>query len=157
MYMRSAKLSGAALLALGAGAALWLWRNPQARSAAQRALGDAGSRLRDTGVSERLSRWLPTAPGQTNLELGSQPAPGVLSQDDQNLTITQRVRSMLGREPALASIPHFNINTEGKGVVYLRGYVHTEEQRRAAEMVAGTTEGVTRVVNELHIEQAVNL
>jgi osmotically-inducible protein OsmY len=81
----------------------------------------------------------------------------VLNLDDQNLTITQRVRTNLGREPALASLPHFNVNTEGDGVVYLRGYVHNEEQRRTAALVAGTTEGVSRVVNELHIEQAVNL
>lgn len=155
--MRSPKVTRAAWLALGAGAALWLWRNPQARSTAQRALGNLRSRLRDTGMSQRLSQWLPMAQGAINMAPGSQPVPGVLNQDDQNLTITQRVRSLLGREPALASIPHFNINTEGEGVVYLRGYVHTEEQRRAAEMVASTTEGVTRVVNELHIEQAVNL
>jgi hypothetical protein len=154
--MRSSKVSGTALLALGAGAALWLWRNPQARSTAQRAFKDTRARVRDTRIMERLSQWLPTQ-AKINLAPGPQRVPGVLSQDDQNLTITQRVRSMLGREPSLASIPHFNINTEGDGVVYLRGYVHTEEQRRSAEMVAGATEGVTQVVNELHIEQAVNL
>jgi hypothetical protein len=155
--MRSPKVSGAAWLALGAGAALWLWRNPQARSAAQRALEDTRARLRDTDIAERFSRWLPTTHAEMGLAPGPQRVPGMLSQDDQNLTITQRVRSMLGREPALASIPHFNINTEGDGVVYLRGYVHTDQQRRAAELVANATEGVTRVVNELHIEQAVNL
>ena len=155
--MRSPKVSGAALLALGAGAALWLWRNPQARSTAQRAFEDARARVRDTGIVEQLSQWLPTNHTKINLAPGPQRVPGVLSSDDQNLTITQRVRSTLGREPSLASIPHFNINTEGDGVVYLRGYVHTEEQRRTAEMVAGATEGVTQVVNELHIEQAVNL
>ena len=155
--MRSAKVSGAALLALGAGAALWLWRNPQARSAAGRALGDARSRLREAGLSERLNQWLPTSRAGVGLAPGLQRVPGVLSQDDQNLTITQRVRSNLGREPAVASVPHLNINTEGDGVVYLRGYVHTADQRRAAEMVASATEGVTQVVNELHIEQAVNL
>jgi hypothetical protein len=155
--MRSPKVSGAAWLALGAGAALWLWRNPQARSAARRALGETRARLRDTGIAERFSRWLPTTHAEIDLAPGPQRGPGVLSQDDQNLTITQRVRSTLGREPALTAIPHFNINTEGDGVVYLRGYVHTDEQRRAAEMIAGATEGVTRVVNELHIEQAVNL
>jgi len=155
--MRSPKVSGAAWLALGAGAALWLWRNPQARSTAQRALRDMRARVRDTDIAERFSRWLPTRHAETGLAPGPQRVPGVLRQDDQNLTITQRVRSTLGREPALASIPHFNINTEGEGVVFLRGYVHTEEQRRAAEMVASATEGVTQVVNELHIEQAVNL
>jgi hypothetical protein len=155
--MRSPKKSGAAWLALGAAVALWLWRNPQARSAAHHALDDARSRLRESGISERLNQWFSNPLGRNDLAPGSQRVPGVLSHDDQNLTITQRVRSMLGREPALASIPHFNINTEGDGVVYLRGYVHTEEQRRAAEAVASATEGVMRVVNELHIEQAVNL
>jgi hypothetical protein len=155
--MRSPKVSGAAWLALGASAALWIWRNPQARSTAQRALKDARARLRNTNITERFSRLLPATHAETGLAPGPQRVPGVLSQDDQNLTITQRVRSTLGREPALASIPHFNINTEGDGVVYLRGYVHTEDQRRAAEMVASATEGVTQVVNELHIEQAVNL
>jgi BON domain len=155
--MRSPKLSGAALLAFGAGAALWLWRNPQVRSTAQQALDYARLRLGESRISERLSRWLPVSLAGTDPALGPQRVPGVLSQDDQNLTITQRVRSNLGREPAVASVPHFNINTEGDGVVYLRGYVYTEEQRRAAEMVTSTTEGVTQVVNELHIEQAVNL
>ena len=153
--MRSPKISSVVGLALGAGTALWLWRNPQARSTAQRTLHNARSRLRETGIAERLSRLLPTSLTNSDLARGTQP--GVLSQDDQNLTITQRVRTNLGREPALASLPHFNINTEGDGVVYLRGYVHSEEQRRAAEMLVIATEGVTQVVNELHIEQAVNL
>jgi osmotically-inducible protein OsmY len=115
------------------------------------------ARLRDSGISELLRESLPNRRAELDLTPGPQRVPGVLSQDDQNLTITQRVRSMLGREPALASIPHFNINTEGDGVVYLRGYVHNQEQRSAAETIAGATEGVTQVVNELHIEQAVNL
>jgi BON domain-containing protein len=155
--MRSPKVLGAVWLALGVSAAFWLLRNPRARSAARRALGTMRAPLRDTGISKPFRQWLPTTPAGSKLAPGLQRVPGVLSQDDQNLTITQRVRSLLGREPALASIPHFNINTEGEGVVYLRGYVHSEEQRHAAERVAGATEGVTRVVNELHIEQAVNL
>jgi hypothetical protein len=156
--MRSAKVSGAALLALGAGAALWIWRNPQARTTARDALVDARSRLRKAGIPARLNQWLPAqlsrSADQTSRTEG---LPGVLDLEDQNLTITQRVRTNLGREQDLASVPHFNINTEGDGVVYLRGYVHTADQRRAAEMIAGATEGVKQVVNDLHIEQAVNL
>jgi hypothetical protein len=156
--MRSPKLSGAALLALGAGAALWIWRNPQARATARHALDDARSRLRRAGIPKRLNRWLPAQLTRSaDWASRTEGLPGVLDRDDENLTITQRVRTNLGREQDLASVPHFNINTEGDGVVYLRGYVHTAEQRRAAEMAASATDGVKQVVNELHIEQAVNL
>jgi hypothetical protein len=156
--MRSTKVSGAALLALGAGVALWLWRNPQAREQAQRLLGDAGARLRETNIPNRLDLWrMTTFRGIRDQEPGSEDVPGVLDLDDENLTITQRVRSHLGREPLLADLPHLNVNTEGRGVVYLRGYVHNQEQRRRAESVAAGAEGVSQVVNELSIEQAVNL
>jgi hypothetical protein len=156
--MRSAKVSGAALLALGAGAALWLWRNPQARATARRALDNTRALLHKAGIPERLGQWrLPRFTGLAGQVPEPEGLPGVLNMADQNLTTTQRVRTKLGREPALADLPHLNVNTEGDGVVYLRGYVHNEGQRRAAELVAGATEGVRRVVNELHIEQAVNL
>lgn len=156
--MRSTKVSGAALLALGAGAALWIWRNPQARDQAQRLLGDARSRLRDANIPDRLDHWrASTFRGLSDQEPGPEASPGMLDLADENLTITQRVRTNLGHEPSLADLPHLNVNTEGRGVVYLRGYVHTEVQRRVAEAVAENTEGASQVVNELHIAQSVNL
>jgi len=156
--MRPSKVSGAALLALAAGAALWISRSSRARTTAWHVLDDVRSRLRAAGIPERLNQWLPAQLTRSADQVSrTEGLPGVLDLEDQNLTITQRVRTNLGREQELASLPHFNINTEGDGVVYLRGYVHTAEQRRAAEMVAGATEGVRQVVNELHIEQAVNL
>jgi BON domain-containing protein len=156
--MRSAKVSAAALLALGAGAALWLWRNPQTREQAQRLVGEARTRLRETNIPDRLDQWRgATFRGLANQVPGTEDVPGVLDLADENLTTTQRVRTNLGREPALADLPHLNVNTEGHGIVYLRGYVHSEEQRRVAETVAANTEGVGQVVNELNIEQAVNL
>jgi BON domain len=156
--MRWPKVSGAALLALGAGAALLIWRNPQARASARQALVDARSRLRSAGIPERLNQWLPAQLARSADQASrTEGLPGVLDLEDENLTTTQRVRTNLGREQDLASVPHFNINTEGDGVVYLRGYVYTADQRRTAEMIAGATEGVNLVVNELHIEQAVNL
>jgi len=156
--MRSAKISGAALLALGAGAALWIWRNPQARNQAQRLLGDARSRLRDANIPDRIDQWRASAfRGRGDQEPGAEAMPGMLDLADENLTVTQRVRTNLGREPILAELPHLNVNTEGRGVVYLRGYVHNEDQRRVAEAVAANTEGASQVINELHIEQSVNL
>ena len=156
--MRSAKVSGAALLALGAGAALWIWRHPQARQQIQRLLGDTRSALRDADIPARLDQWRTTRfRGLNDQHLGGQDALDGLSLADENLTTTQRVRTNLGREPLLADLPHLNINTEGRGVVYLRGYVHNAAQRRAAEMAAAGAEGVSQVVNELNIEEAVNL
>ena len=156
--MRSAKVSGAALLALGAGVALWLWRNPQARGQAQRLLGDARARLRDANIPDRIDQWrASTFRGLSDQVPGPEAMPGMLDLADENLTVTQRVRTNLGREPSLADLPHLNVNTEGRGVVYLRGYVHNEEQRRVAEAVAANTEGVSQVVNELNIAQSVNM
>lgn len=77
---------------------------------------------------------------------------GVLKLDGDNLTITDRVRSNMGREVMLADLPRLNINTQEEGIVYLRGYVFNEDQRSMAELVAATTEGVSGVVNELLIE-----
>ncbi len=38
------------------------------------------------------------------------------------------------------------------GTVYLRGGVHTQEARQAAQQIAGATPGVARVINELQID-----
>jgi hypothetical protein len=145
------------LLAFGAGLTLWILRMPWARAWAHRIAGDTRARLRDSNVSYWLEQW-----GMSNVGGGAgrgrgDGLPGVLDLDDENLTITQRVRTNLGREPALATVPHLNVNTEGQGVVYLRGYVHNEEQLRVAQTIAANTEGVSQVVSELNIAQAVNL
>lgn len=156
--MRLAKISGAALLALGAAAAALLWRNQGVREGARRMLIDTRARLREAGIPDRLNQWR-TAVFDRRLGLtpGPEGVPGVLTAADEDLTTTQRVRTNLGREPALAELPHLNINTQENGVVYLRGYVHSAEQRRRAAEVAAGTPGVNEVINELNIEQAVNL
>jgi len=152
--MRSTKLFGAALLAFGVGIALWLRRMPWA----QRLGGDMCARLRESNVSYWLEQWRVTDGGsKAGRTRGMGGLPGVLGLDDENLTITQRVRTNLGHEPSLADLPHLNVNTEGQGVVYLRGYVHNEEQRRIAQTIAANTEGVSQAVDELNIAQAMNL
>ncbi|HEX5688816.1 MAG TPA: BON domain-containing protein [Roseiflexaceae bacterium] len=156
--MKTTKLPTTALLALGAGAALWIWRTPAARQQAQRLFEDVRTRTRDSSnVSYWLEQWRMTDGKNARTRFGLSGGDGVPGFEDENLTITQRVRTNLGHEPALNDLPHLNVNTEGQGVLYLRGYVHTEEQRRVAQQIASNTEGVSRVVNELNIEQAVNL
>lgn len=67
-------------------------------------------------------------------------------------TITDRVRTNIGRELRDENLPHLNINTQENGVVYLRGYVHSQDQRELVQIVVEATEGVREVVNELTIE-----
>jgi hypothetical protein len=156
--MRSTKTSVAALLALSGAAAALLWRSPRARDGARRMVANVREQLRGAGIPARLNQWRAAAfRNITSQAPGPGGVPGALDLADENLTITQRVRTNLGREPALADLPHLNINTQERGVVYLRGYVQTEEQRRTAETVAANTKGVSEVVNELNIERAVNL
>ena len=155
--MKPTRLPAAVLIALGAGAALWLWRAPKVRKQAQDAVGDMRARLRDTNVSYWLEQWRQTDGKRAWRGPGAGGFARTSDFEDENLTITQRVRTNMGHEPLLAELPHLNVNTEGHGVVYLRGYVHSDEQRRVAELIASNTEGVSRVVDELNIEQAVNL
>lgn len=156
--MRQVGKLGAALLGLGLAIAALLWRDRRARDGASRLFDDARARLRASGLPVGLDRWR----RESFRDIASQApragdTPGELDLADENLTITQRVRTNLGREPALADVPHLNINTQEHGVVYLRGYVRSEEQRRLAESVAANTEGVSAVVNELNIERAVSM
>jgi hypothetical protein len=156
--MRLTKLSVAVLLAFGVGMILWILRMARARAWVHRISGDTRARLRDSNVSYWLEQWrMADAGSRVGRARGNSGLPGVLDLDDENLTITQRVRTNLGRESALATLPHLNVNTESQGVVYLRGYVHNEEQRRVAQMIAANTEGVSQVISELNIAQAVNL
>jgi hypothetical protein len=140
--MRLARKLGLVLFALGAAA--WVWRSSGARSRVQQLFGDAGI-------------WRTFPLDGASQAPGSGDSPGVLDLADENLTVTQRVRTNLGHSPVLADLPHLNINTEGDGIVYLRGYVHSEEQRRVVTAVAANTTGVAQVVDELTIGQAVNL
>jgi hypothetical protein len=154
--MRPIQKPLAALFALGSAGMALLWRSPQARAGLRRFLDTARVQVRDSALPARLDQLRARAfygtasqaprPGDT---------PGVLDLDGDNLTITQRVRSNLGHEFALAG-HHININTQARGTVYLRGTVATEEQRRIAETVARNTEGVSLVVNELQLERAAN-
>ncbi len=78
--------------------------------------------------------------------------PGMLDDAGENITTTHRVLTHLGHEQEFHNWPHLNVNTEGDGVVYLRGYVRDVPQRELAELIASRTDGVKRVVNLLEIE-----
>lgn len=80
------------------------------------------------------------------------PDAGQLENDGEDRTITDRIRSSIGREPELASLPKININTQANGVVYLRGTVPDMEKRDLVQLAAEMTDGVTQVVNELEVE-----
>ena len=84
------------------------------------------------------------------------PDAGQLDADGEDRTITDRVRTRLGQELEHAEWGHVNINTQAFGVVYLRGYVESDELRSRIEQIARDTEGVESVVNELNVEQQGN-
>jgi hypothetical protein len=151
--MRSIQKPLAAFFALGSAALAVLWRSPQARASVRRLLNDARTQYRNSGLPAHISQLRTRAFPSQSPRPGD--IPGVLDLDGDNLTITQRVRTNLGHELALAG-HHININTQARGIVYLRGTVEGEEQRRIAETVARNTEGVSAVVNELQVERAAN-
>jgi hypothetical protein len=154
--MRSIQKPLAALFALGSAGMALLWRSPQARASVRRFLDATHTQIRDSALPARLNQLRALAfHGTPSQAPRPGDSPGVLDLDGDNLTITQRVRSNLGHEPALAG-QHININTQARGTVYLRGTVTAEEQRRAAETRARNTEGVSLVVNELQVERAAN-
>ncbi len=91
-------------------------------------------------------------------DLGPQhdsPEPAQLEAYGDDMTITDRVQTRLGRYMQAEGLAHLNINTQEDGVVYLRGPVHSAEQRDQIEQIARETEGVREVVNELDIQHEI--
>lgn len=80
------------------------------------------------------------------------PDPGELEAYGDDETITDRVRTNLGRVLHADHLARLNINTQQNGIVYLRGPVHSQEESQQIEMIAQQTEGVQQVVNELRME-----
>lgn len=108
---------------------------------------DAGASTPMSDIGRALRASLAPKPGDE---------PGVLEDMGDDLTVTQRVLSSMGHQEEFQGWPHLNINTEGDGVVHLRGYVRDEPQRQLAELVASQTEGVKQVVNHLEIENEIS-
>lgn len=81
------------------------------------------------------------------------PVTGQLDAYGDDETITDRVLTNLGRYLQTESLPHLNVNTQANGVVYLRGPVRSETQRREIEQLVRATEGVREVVNEIEVQQ----
>jgi osmotically-inducible protein OsmY len=65
-------------------------------------------------------------------------------------TITAAVKSNLAAPNESGPI-NVNVDTRG-GVVTLTGAVETQAEKERAEQVAGNTEGVTRVINNITVE-----
>jgi len=66
--------------------------------------------------------------------------------------LAEAVRNRLAEDESLAGI-RLDVRAEA-GTVILNGQVSTEEQRRRAEELAGTTPGVRAVRNELTLQRA---
>ena len=62
----------------------------------------------------------------------------------------------LGRDLCADHLPHLNVNTQQGGIVYLRGPMHSLEESTRIEQIVCGIEGVTDVMNELHIQQEIN-
>jgi hypothetical protein len=86
-----------------------------------------------------------------DLAIGDNPDAGALEADGDDRITTDRVRANLGRELQADHLARLNINTQGGGVVFLRGQVHSEEQRARILEIVGDTEGVGDIVDELRI------
>jgi hypothetical protein len=88
-----------------------------------------------------------------DLAIGDNPDAGALEADGDDRITTDRVRANLGRELQAEHLARLNINTQGGGVVFLRGQVRSEEQRNRILDIVGATEGVGDIVDELRIER----
>ena len=64
-----------------------------------------------------------------------------------NTLITAKIKSRLIDDP-MTSVFHIKVNTF-KGVVQLSGFVNTSDEKRRAEVIAYSVEGVKRVENSL--------
>lgn len=74
--------------------------------------------------------------------------PSKLLLDD--ITITDKVKSAIGRPREMINDSKMNINTEF-GIVYLRGVSKNPRQKQRAQRLAQSVDGVIDVVNELKV------
>ncbi len=118
---------------------------------------------KDEAAAPRLAGPSATTPPQpasasnaASFRPANDPDAGQLDADGEDRTISDRIRSRLGQELDHAEWGHLNINTQGIGVVYLRGYVASDELRSRIEQIASEAEGVESVVNELNVGKQSN-
>src|SRR5215210_2653584 len=77
----------------------------------------------------------------------SEPPPDIPVQHDE---IENRIRTRIGNDPRTTAIPRVNVEVN-EDVAELRGEVHSEEEKAAAEEIAAETEGVNEVRNLLTV------
>jgi len=66
--------------------------------------------------------------------------------------ITSKVKSKLAAEKDLTS-RHISVDTDANGMVVLGGTVESEAEKQKAAEIAKSTEGVTKVQNEIQIKK----
>jgi uncharacterized protein (DUF2267 family) len=106
----------------------------------QHGLGVRWRRLRGT-VRHEAGRW----PGVVYRWAGRHP-----SDDIDDLTLADRVRSTIGPLEKSLDLPHVHVMVE-KGVVLLHGEVATEDERQAIEYEVSGIAGVQAVESYLHL------
>ena len=67
-------------------------------------------------------------------------------------TIKAAVKAKLAKDVRLSTLTNVEVNSTN-GVVTLAGEVHNVDEKRAAEEVARTVDGVVRVNNELQVKE----
>lgn len=77
----------------------------------------------------------------------SEPPPDIPEQHDE---IENRIRTRIGNDPRTTTIPRVNVEVNDD-VAELRGEVHSEEEKAAAEEIAAETDGVNEVRNLLTV------
>lgn len=77
----------------------------------------------------------------------SEPPPDIPVQHEE---IENRIRSRIGTDPRTTSIPRVNVEVN-EDVAELRGEVHSEDEKAAAEEIAAETDGVNEVRNLLTV------
>lgn len=87
------------------------------------------------------------------IELASRPDPdaGQLDAYGDDETTNDRVQTRLGRFLHDEGLDRLNINTQGGGVVFLRGSVRSQAQIDQILAIVEATEGVGDIVNELQV------
>lgn len=156
-----AALAGIGLFELAAA----LLTNPDTEStpaerAVERSAAQLAERAAARGESARRAEARPAVAGERQERATADPQEqptgsavdaGELEAYGDDLITTDRVRTNLGRELHADHLARLNINTQGGGVVYLRGQVHSEEERQRILEIVRNTEGVGEIVDELQL------
>ena len=124
--------------------------------------GHAGQRGETWGAASDPARpQRPEDPNRTGAEREySDPSSGPLigrqhhpvgDVPEQHDEIENRIRTRIGNDPRTTSIPKVNVEVNDD-IAELRGEVHSEEEKAAAEEIAAETEGVNEVRNLLTVD-----